>query len=531
MSPTGPAPSAWAPLRHPTFRMLWGGWMTANICMWMHDVTAAWLMTSLTTEPVMVALVQAASSLPVFVLGVPSGALADIVDRRRYFIITQSWAAAVAVVLCMTAFGGGLGAWLLLGLTLANGIVLAMRWPVFSAVVPDLVPRQDLPAALALNGVAMNGSRVLGPVIAGAVIAAAGTAYVFLLNAILSLAVALVLLRWRNTQKVSALPSERFFGALRVGIQHVRQSPQMRVLLAWAALFYMQTMPLLALLPLVAKGMEGGGAGTFTLLLASMGGGAVVGAMVLPRLRQRLERDALVRAGMLAYAATVVAVAFAPSPYLAAPVLVLAGCAWTAAGNSLTVAAQMALPNWVRARGMAIYQMALMGGGSLGAALWGQVAGLTSVRTSLVCSALMGVILLALTRRLKVGSRADHDLTPGQWQAPETAFPIAHHEGPVMVTVEYRIDPARADEFAAVMQESRRAWLRNGLMAWELFRDVSDPGRYFEYFVDESWVAYLRRNDRVSASHVALRERKRAFHLGGKVPVITRCVAKPVARG
>lgn len=531
MSSADSAPSAWAPLRHPTFRMLWIGWMTANICMWMHDVTAAWLMTSLSTEPVMVALVQAASSLPVFLLGVPSGALADIVDRRRYFIVTQFWAAAVAVVLCATAFGGGLGAWLLLGLTLANGIVLAMRWPVFSAVVPDLVPRADLPAALALNGVAMNGSRVLGPVIAGAVIAAAGTAYVFLLNAVLSLAVALVLLRWRNAQKVSALPSERFFGAIRVGFQHIRQSPQMLTILARAAFFYMQTMPLLALLPLVAKRMEGGGAGTFTLLLASIGAGALLGAMLLPRLHQRLDRDTLMRAGTLVYAATVFVVAFAPGPLLAAPVLVLAGCAWTVAGNSLTVAAQMALPNWVRARGMAFYQMALMGGGSLGAALWGQVASLTSVRTSLACSALAGVILLLLTQRLKVGGRAEHDLTPGQWQAPETAFPIAHHHGPVMVTVEYRIDPARATEFASVMQESRRAWLRNGVMAWELFRDVSDPGRYFEYFVDESWAAYLRRNHRVSASHEALRERKRSFHLGAEPPRITRCVAKPVARG
>jgi len=199
--------------------------------------------------------------------------------------------------------------------------------------------------------------------------------------------------------------------------------------------------------------------------------------------------------------------------------------------NSLTVAAQMALPDWVRARGMAIYQMALMGGGSLGAALWGQVASLSDVRTSLACAALAGTVGLVLARRLKVGSRADADLTPGQWQAPETAFPVAHHEGPVMVTVEYRIDPTRAADFSALMCESRRAWLRNGLLAWELFRDVSDPGRYLEYFVDESWVEYLRRNDRVSASHVALREQKRSFHLGEAPPLITRCIAQPVARG
>jgi quinol monooxygenase YgiN len=153
------------------------------------------------------------------------------------------------------------------------------------------------------------------------------------------------------------------------------------------------------------------------------------------------------------------------------------------------------------------------------------------VRTSLVCAALAGVLGLTLTRRLKVGSRADEDLTPaGLWQAPEVAIPLNPDQGPVMVTVEYLIDPARADEFVTVMRESRRAWLRNGLLAWELFRDISDPGRYIEQFVDESWVAYLRRNDRVSASYTALREQKRAFHLGEAPPRITRCVAEPVAR-
>ena len=531
MKTIGHAPSPWAPLRHPTFRMLWGAWLTANVCMWMHDVAAAWLMTSLTPNPVMVALVQAAASLPVFLLGVPSGALADIVDRRRYFIFTQVWAATVAVVLCLLIFAGGVGPWALLTLTFANGITLAMRWPVFAAVVPELVPREDLPGALASNGLAMNAARVVGPIVAGAVIAAAGSAYVFLLNAVLSVAVVGVLLRWRHAQKVSALPSERFFGAIRVGLQHVRQSPQMLTVLARVALFFVQSIALIALLPLVARRLEDGGAATFTLLMAFMGSGAVVAALMLPWLRQRLDRDELVRAGTLLHAAATLAAAFAPNLYLAAPALLLAGCAWISVANSLTVAAQMALPDWVRARGMAIYQMAMMGGGTLGAALWGQVANLTDVRTSLVCAALAGVVGLVLTRHLKVGSRADEDLTPaGLWQAPEVAIPLKPDQGPVVVTVEYHIDPARADEFVAVMRESRRAWLRNGLLAWELFRDISDPGRYMEQFVDESWVAYLRRNDRVSASYAALREQKRAFHLGEAPPRITRCVAEPVAR-
>jgi MFS family permease len=511
--------------------MLWAAWLTANVCMWMNDVAAAWLMTSLTTAPVMVALVQAASTLPMFLLGVPSGALADILDRRRYFITTQFWVAAVAVVLCITTFADGLGPTLLLALTFANGIGLAMRWPVFAALVPELVPRQELPVALALNGIAMNGSRIIGPILAGTIIAAAGSAYVFLLNAVLSVSAGLALLRWQREQKVSALPSERFFGAIRVGLQHIRESPVMRAVLIRVATFFVFSTALLALLPLVAKGLPGGNAGMFTLLLAAIGSGAIMGAVFLPRLRQFVSRDQLVRNGTLAQAATMLAAAFAPNFYAAAPAMIVAGAAWISVANSLTVAAQMALPDWVKARGMSIHQMAMMGGSALGAALWGQVATLSSVRTSLCLAGAGAVVGLIVTRRFKVGDRADEDLTPARvWKEPEVAIPIERERGPVLVMVEYCIDPARAVEFVSTMRDSRRVWLQNGVLAWELFHDTSDPGCYIEYFVDESWIEYLRRNDRVTASHIALREKKRSFHIGDVPPKISRYIAEPVTR-
>ena len=266
--------TALGPLRSPVFRMLWGAWLTANICMWMNDVAAAWLMTSLTTSPIMVALVQSASTLPVFLLGLPSGALADILDRRRYFIVTQFWVAAVALVVCLTLLAGAMTAPVLLVLTFANGIGLAMRWPVFAAIVPELVPRPQLPAALALNGVAMNASRIVGPLVAGAVIASAGSAYVFVLNAVLSVLAGFAIMRWKREQKPSALPGERFVGAMRVGLQHVRQSTRMHAVLWRISLFFLQATGLMALMPLVAKGMPGGDAGTFTLLLAGLGAGA-----------------------------------------------------------------------------------------------------------------------------------------------------------------------------------------------------------------------------------------------------------------
>jgi MFS family permease len=512
--------------------MLWMAWLAANITMWMNEVASAWLMTSLTDSAFMVAMVQAASTLPVFVLGLPSGALADIVDRRRYFAFTQLWVALVALVLGAMALLDALTAPLLLALTFANGIGMAMRWPVFAAIVPEIVPRLELPAALALNGIAMNMSRVIGPVVAGALIASAGSAYVFLLNAVLAVVAFGLILQWRSEPKVSALPGERFFAAMRVGLQHVSQSPRMRVVIARIFLFFLQSTSLTALLPLVARGIDGGGAGTYTLLLAAMGSGAVVTALYLPRLRERLDRDAFVRWGTLIHAAASVVVVTSPGLWLAVPGMFVAGMAWIATANSLTVAAQMALPNWVRARGMSIYQMALMGGSAAGAALWGYVATLTTVSIGIAAAAVAGPIMLLLTRRWSTGGDADEDMTPAPRTAslPPPVIGIQPNEGPVMVTIEYLIDPGRAEDFNLVMQDTRRARLRQGALSWGLFRDTALPGRYIEYFLDENWIEHQRRMERFTAADAGLRERRLAFHIGTEAPRVRRYVAETLIR-
>ncbi len=523
-----PPPSALAPLSGPVFRMLWLAWLAANLTMWMNEVAAAWLMTTLTDNAMMVALVQAASTLPVFVLGLPSGALADIVDRRRFFAFTQLYVAAVATVLGVLALVGGLTAPLLLALTFANGIGMAMRWPVFAAIVPDVVPREQLPAALALNGIAMNMSRVIGPIVAGALLAAAGSHYVFLLNAVLAVIAFFLITRWRSLPKTSVLPGERFFGAMRVGLQHVVQSPRMRSVLVRIGLFFLQSSALTALLPLVALHIHGGGPTAFTALLAAMGGGAVAAALVLPRLRGRIGRDAFVRSGVCVHALASLAVIAAPTLWLAVAAMAVAGMAWITVANSLTVAAQMALPNWVRARGMSIYQMALMGGSAAGAALWGAVAQQFAVETAIVAAAVFGPLGLVATWRLSVGGTHDIDLSPAQVKssAPPPAIEIRPDEGPVMVTVEYLVDPERADDFTAVMQETRQARLRQGALSWGLFRDAAQPGRYIEYFLDENWIEHQRRLERFTAADVGLRERRLAFHVGTEPPRVRRYVAE-----
>jgi MFS family permease len=528
LTPAAIAPvSAWTPLSHPVFRMLWGVWITANVCMWMNDVAAAWLMTSLSASPIMVALVQSASTAPVFLLGVPSGALADILDRRKYFMITQIWVAAVAVLISAVVASGAMNAPLLLALTFANGVGLAMRWPVFAAIVPELVPRHHLAAALALNGVAMNASRIIGPILAGAIIASLGSAYVFALNAVLSVGAAFVIRRWRREQKVSALPGERFVGAMRVGIQYVRASTRMHAVLLRVSLFFLQSMALIGLLPLVAKTLHGGGAGTYTLLLACMGAGAIASALFLPRLRASVSRDDLVTAGTVLQAAAMAVVSIAPNTWVAASAMVVAGGAWLTAANSMTISAQLVLPDWVRARGMSIYQMALMGSSAVGAAVWGQIATWTDVRTSLLAASAIAIACLFVTRRFPVESGQIEDLTPARFDRPAGAqVDVEPHAGPVLVTVEYRIDPARTAEFLDVMQQTRRNRLRHGMLSWGLWRDPADASHYIEHYIDESWVEHLRHFERMSAYDIALLDKRRSFHVGDKPPVVSRFIAQ-----
>ena len=514
---------ALAPFRHGVFTMLWSTWLIANLCMWMNDVAAAWLMTTLTAKPIWVALVQTAATLPVFLLGLPSGALADILDRKRFLFFTQVWVAVVGALLALAVLLGVVTPPLLLVLLFLNGVGLALRWPVFAAIVPELVPRAQLPAALALNGVSMNASRIMGPLIAGAVIASLGSAWVFLLNAVLSVGAAVIITRWRREHRPDPLGRESLRGAMRVGLQYVAQSYHLKGVLLRVGIFFFHSTALLALLPLLALQIEGGDAGTFTVLLAAMGAGAIASTFALPRLRQAFSRDRLVLLGAGVQAANTAVMAVNTNLWLGAIAMALGGAAWLATANTLSVSAQISLPDWVRARGMSMYQMSIMGATAAGAAAWGQVATWSSVPLALGLAAAIGVAAMALANWRWPDRGVMEDPTPaGPLPRPEVTTPP--DSGHVVVTIEYRIDPADAPAFRALMEDSRRARLRQGALAWELLADINEPGRFVEVIEDASWTDHLRRFERVSTADVALRERKLAYHLGDEPPIVRRAV-------
>lgn len=400
------------PLKRPGFRMLWLAWLAGNMTMWMHEMTAGWRMSQLTDSPALVAWVQAAGTLPLFVLGLASGALADQLERHRFLAFSQAWIALVALGLAVGAATDTLTPATLLVLCVLNGIGLALRFPVFSALVPDMVPREQLSAALTLNALAINLTRVIGPLLAGAVLAWSSTAAVFALNAATSVLAGMLILRAPRTahlphglhgprtahERVGSLAA-----AMGEGLRHVRASRVLRAILIRAFVFFVQAAGLVALLPLLAHRI-GADAGSYTLMLAAMGAGAVLAALALPRLPATGRRNLIVDAGVVLQALATTAAVLTPGIGLMLAALALSGAVWLCVANTLTMAAQLALTGAVRARGISIYQMSIMGGSAAGAALWGLLAEWTTVGTSLLLSAAAALLMLGLTRRVSLES-------------------------------------------------------------------------------------------------------------------------------
>jgi MFS family permease len=521
-----PVATPWAPLHHRVYRMLWIASIFSNIGTWMHEVGAGWLMTSLAPTPLMVALVQAATTAPAFLLALPAGALADIVDRRRYLIATQVWMMIVAAILGALTLAGLTTAPLLLVFTFALGIGTAMMMPAWGAITPELVPHAELHAAIGLNTIGMNLSRSIGPALAGLIVAIAGPGVVFILNAVSFLATIAALKSWQRPPKTSELPAERLIGAIRAGLRYARHSPELRAVLARSMAFFVFASASWALLPLIVRQELNSGPGTYGLFLACMGVGAIGGALLLPYVHSRASRDRIVAGATVLYTVAMLALAHSGNVVAAGAAMLITGVAWISVVSSLMTATQTALPGWVRARGLAFFWVVFMGGMAVGSALWGQIASWIGIPETLTVAAIGALVGIGATWQYRIGLHDVADLTPSMhWATPMMADDLEMDRGPVMVMVEYQIDPARTHEFTPIMQQMRRIRRRDGAFMWELFNDIEDPARFVECFMVESWLEHLRQHERVTVADRDVSEKARAFHIGGEPPKVTHLVA------
>jgi predicted MFS family arabinose efflux permease len=516
-----------APFRHSAFVVIWTATLVSNVGGWMYGAASGWLMTSLNPDPLIVALVQAASTLPICLFAIPAGALADIFDKRRYLIVVESVTTAVCAVYAVVVSLGLATPGNLLLFTFLIGAAGALTVPAWQAVVPLLVPRHDLPPAIAANSVGVNISRALGPALGGALIAWFGIALPFWINAISNIAIVGSLMWWREPGRAKTLlPAERFGGAIVTGLRYARHNLHLRRTLMRAIGFFLFASAYWALLPLVARTqIASGGPGLYGILLGVIGAGAVAGAFFLPYLKSKFGPNGIVALGALGQALAMVLYGLAHEPFIALGASMIAGATWIAAVATLNVCAQVALPDWVRGRGLALYATVFFGCLAVGSAAWGEVAAWVGLPAAHFLAAAGAVIAIPLTWRWKLQTGAGVDLTPSMhWPAPITKEAIDEDRGPVLIMVEYRIDPKnRASFFKALarLEDQRR---RDGAYTWGVFDDAAEEGRIVETFLVGSWMEHLRQHERVTNADRVIQDTVDRFHLGD-TPKVTHFVA------
>src|SRR6516165_2244689 len=525
-APAAAAPPAWGALRYPTFRSLWIATLVSNTGGWMYSAASGWLMTSLNPSPLMVSLVQVATSLPLFLFALPAGALADMLDKRRLIlvleILTTLFSAVFALLLTLHAVGPAL----LLLLTFLVGTLGALETPAWQAIVPQLVPQPALSSAIAINSLGVNISRVIGPAITGVIIAGLGIAAPFWLDAFSNAGVIGVIYRWRPPARatVHSLPAESLTGAIRAGMRYARYHRALRATLVRAVGFFLFASAYWALLPLVARSQLQGGPGLYGTLLAAIGAGAVGGALFLPRMQARLGADGVVVLGEAGTAAALVLFGLAHQPWVAVLACLLAGVSWIAVLAVLNVSAQTVLPDWVRGRGLAVYVTVFFGALTIGSALWGFAAERLGLPAAHFLAGGGAFIALWVTRRWPLQSGPAADLTPSMhWPEPVLAAGVDQYAGPVLVTIEYHVAAENREAFLAALVPLCHERRRDGAYDWNVFEDTTHPERMIETFLTDSWLDHLRQHQRVTRADQASEERVGRF--SREAPRITHYVA------
>jgi MFS family permease len=497
---------AWAPLRVAAFRSLWIALLASNIGTWMQLVGAQWLLIDEPNASTLVAVVQTSLMLPALLLSLPAGAVADAFDRRQLLIVVQGYLLIVAVLMTGLTAIDEMPPALLLTLTFGLGVGQALTLPAWQALVPELVPRDTLPAASALGGISVNAARAIGPAIAGLLISHVGVAAVFGFNAASCLIFALVLALWRPDRKRRDQTPERFTSALRAGDRYARHSPVVRRILLRAALFLVPGTTLWALLPLVAAHRLGMGSSGYGALLAALGIGAIGGALVTSWARARWRGNFLLMISTMGYAACLVVVGLVQNAAVVLLALLPAGAIWTAVLSSINAEIQMFLPSWVRARGIAVYQVVFAGSQALGALAWGVVADVVDLPlTHLIAAGLMmagGLTVRVWPLRDVRGLGREPAV---YWQEPELVVEPAPHDGPILVTAKYLVLPENQEPFQEAMDRVRLARLRTGATRWGLFRSGEENDTFVEVYLVPTWDVHLRQhhgrlteNDRVN---------------------------------
>ncbi len=526
-APRPSSPSFLSPLRSPVFRAIWIASLASNFGGLIQSVGASWVMTSIGTAE-LVALVQASVTLPIMLLSLPAGAMADNFDRRKMMLAAQLFMLAVSLALSIFAWTGLITPWVLLLFTFLIGCGAALNGPAWQASVAEMVPRSDLAGAVALNSTGFNLARSVGPAVGGMIVAAAGAAAAFFVNVLSYVGLIVVLARWRPERPARTLPRESLPVAMAGGLRYAAMSGRIGSVLLRALLFGFAASAVQALLPLVARDAIGGGPLTYGLLLGAFGAGAVGGAVVGARLRGRMSNEMLVRWSCLGFGLATIALGL--SPWLAASMaaLAIAGAGWVVALSTFNVTVQLSAPRWVVARMLALYQVSAFGGMALGSWLWGLTAGQEGLSLALWLAGgfQLVCVLTGLRIPLPATSGLNLDLV-NRWTEPDLALEIQPRSGPIVITIEYVIDEADTDEFLAAMAERRRIRRRDGAHNWTLKRDLAEPRLWMESYRLPTWLDYVRHNQRVTQADIALTDHARALHRGDGRPRVRRMIERP----
>lgn len=519
--------STLAPFRHGIFRAVWTASLASNFGGLIQSVGAAWLMTSITTSSDMVALVQASTALPIMLFSLACGAIADSFDRRKVMLVAQSFMLIVSVLLTIFAYKGLITPWLLLSFTFLIGCGTALNNPSWQASVGDMVPREDLPAAVALNSMGFNLTRSVGPAIGGIIVAAAGAAAAFAVNAASYIALLTVLARWKPNLPASKLPRETLGAAMGAGIRYVAMSPNIGKVLLRSSTFGFTSGSILALLPLVARDLVQGGPLTFGIMLGAFGLGAVGGALISGRLRQMLSSEVMVRCAFVGFAICALTAALSSYAWLTASGLLIGGACWVLALSHFNVTVQMSTPRWVVGRALSIYQMATFGGIALGSWIWGVVAETHGVEAALIASSLTMLAGGAIGFAVPLPQLTTKNLDPlNRWTEPLLSLDLKPRSGPIAIMIEYVIQEKDLPEFIELMAERGRIRRRDGARNWTLARDLENPDIWMESYHTPTWLEYVRHNTRATFADAAISERIRALHSGTERPRVRRLIER-----